>query len=465
MSRIARIRILGGRVIDPSCRLDEVADVVVEDGRVVGMARETGAADGEAVYDAAGLIVAPGFVDLHCHLREPGLEDSETVATGTAAAAAGGFTSVCAMPDTAPTPDSGATVGALLRLIGRDAIVRVHPLGALTRGQQGSELAEMADMVAAGAVAFSDEPRHVARADVMRRALEYSVLTARPVSEHAEDAGLAAGGLMHEGTVATRLGLKGVPREAEEVALARDLALARLSGGWLHVTHLSTARGVELVRRARREGVRITAEVSAHHLTLGEDLLAGGEGRSMYDSNALVRPPLRTDEDREALLEGLCDHTIDCVVTDHSPVRAVDKMCELDVATPGISGLETAFGLLMRLVAAGRMTLSNLIAVLSTRPSAAWDLPYGTLASASPADVVVLDPTARWIVDPERFRSKGRNTPLAGESLMGRVLLTLVGGQVVYHHPDLGLHATAAQLRSKGSSSNLAGAFAGVARA
>jgi dihydroorotase len=288
----------------------------------------------------------------------------------------------------------------------------------------------MADMADAGAVAFSDDGRAVRSAKLMRHALEYSLLVERPIASHAEDPDLVDDGVMHEGALATVLGLKGIPREAEEVAVARDLALARLTGGRLHLTHLSTAGAVEQVRRAKAEGVHVTAEVAPHNLLLSDAAVTARP----YDTNARTDPPLRSLADAQALLAGLRDGTIDCIATDHSPRRWIDKACEFDQAKPGIAGLETAFGLLMRLVHGGALTLPELIAALTSRAANAWDLPYGSLAPGAAADVVVLDPDQAWVVDPERFMSKGKNTPLGGQTLRGTVLLTIAQGQIVYRN-------------------------------
>ncbi len=438
-----RVRLVGGRVIDPVAGVDDVLDVVIEDGKIAGLVRGSGSAEGEMVLEAQGLVVAPGFVDLHCHLREPGEEDKETIATGTRAAAAGGFTTVCAMANTRPSVDTASDVESLLTVARRDAVVRVLPTGTVTKRREGCELAEMGDMALAGAVAFSDDGAMVKTAGLMRRALEYSLLVGKPISDHAEDAELANGGVMNEGALATELGLKGVPHEAEDVAVARDLALARLTGGRLHLAHLSTAGAVDQVRRAKAAGARVTAEVTPHHLTLTEQYVAGRTSSQRYDTNARVSPPLRTAADLEALIDGLRDGTIDCVATDHAPHRWVDKACELEQAAPGISGLETAFGLLMRLVHAGKLTLAELIGALTARPSAAWDLACGALRPGAPGDVVVLDPDRSWIVDPERFFSQGRNTPLRGETLRGAVVATLVGGSTVFQQAGLPAEAFA----------------------
>jgi len=423
------IRLVGGRIIDPANERDEVADLLIDDGVLV----DSGAASAE--IDVSGYVVAPGFVDLHCHLREPGFEDKETIASGTRAAAAGGFTTLCALADTRPSIDTGSEVESVLTQARRDAVVRVLPLGTTTKRRAGEELAEMADMASAGAIAFSDDARAVRSARLMRHALEYSLLVDRPIVSHAQDAELAEGGVMHEGPVATVLGLQGVPREAEEIAVARDLALAALTGGRLHLAHLSTAGAVEQVRRAKAAGVQVTAEVTPHHLLLSDALVAG-EGGTLrpYDTNTRTDPPLRTANDTHALLNGLRDGTIDCVATDHSPQRWVDKACEYDQAEPGIAGLETAFGLLMRLVHAGALSLPELLAMLTARPARAWGLPYGALTPGAAADVVVLDPDQAWVVDPEQFMSMGHNTPLIGQTLRGTVLLTIANGEIVYRN-------------------------------
>jgi dihydroorotase len=424
------MRLVGGRAIDPSTGRDEVADLLIDDGRIIDRANGLD----ETVIDVSGFIVAPGFVDLHCHLREPGFEDKETIASGTRAAAAGGFTTVCAAADTRPTVDTGSDVESLLTQSGRDAAVRVLPTGTTTKRRSGEELSEMADMAAAGAVAFSDAEHAVRSSRLMRHALEYSLLVQRPIGTHAQDPDLGDHGLVHEGALATVLGLKGIPREAEEIAVARDLALAKLTGGWLHLSHLSTAGAVEQVRRAKAAGVRVTAEVTPHHLVLNERAVAGGDGGFAYDTNARTDPPLRSSTDAAALLAGLRDGTIDCIVSDHSPQRWIDKACEFELAEPGISSLETAFGLLMRLVHAGALTLPELIAALSWRAAQAWNLPHGTLAPGASADVVVLDPDQAWVVDPERFLSRGKNSPLGGQTLRGTVLLTISQGVVVYRN-------------------------------
>jgi dihydroorotase len=434
-----RLFVLGGRVIDPSQGIDEPADVLIENGRIVDLRRRRsgGGAEHDAgnarTIDASGLVVAPGFVDLHCHLREPGFEDKETIATGTRAAAAGGFTTVCAMPNTNPTTDTASDVEWMLGAARRHGAVRVQVIGTITKGQKGAELSEMADMAAAGAVAFSDDGNPVCSNRLMRNALAYSRITDRPIVDHCEDADLLDNGVMHDGPVASALGLRGAPAESEEVAVARDLALARATGGRIHLAHVSTSAAVDLIRQAKERGVQVTAEATPHHLTLTDEWVAGNSARRVpYDTNCRVNPPLREESDRRALVGALRDGTIDAIATDHAPHTTVDKDCEFDYAAPGISVLETAFGLTMRLVEDGSLDLPSLIALLTARPGRVFGLDAGTLRPGAPADLVLLDPAAEWTVDVSRFLSKGKNSPLHGHRLRGRVRLTMVGGATVY---------------------------------
>ena len=434
----------GGRVIDPANGLDAVVDVLIAEGRIAAVGPDAGK-DATQTIDASGLVVCPGFVDIHTHLREPGFEHKETIATGTVAAARGGFTTVCAMPNTEPAADTAAAIEFVLSTAQAEGAVRVLPIGCVTKGRQGKELAELAELAAAGAVAFSDDGSPVADAHLMRRALEYASMSgpdgrSLPVIDHCEDPSLS-GGVMHEGWVATRLGLPGVPAAAEEAMVARDIALAELTGARLHLAHLSTAGSVELVRRARAGGLPVTAEVTPHHLCLSHEavLLGTGEtpGGLAYDTDAKVNPPLRTPEDAAACLAGLLDGAIDCIATDHAPHAVEDKLCEFDQAAFGISGLETALALCLSLVHDGRMELPALIEKLTVGPMRALGLDrrveaLGTLSVGAPGDVTLIDPKAEWTVEPERFASKGRNTPLAGRKLRGRVMATVYGGRVSF---------------------------------
>ncbi|MDX2192691.1 MAG: dihydroorotase [Gemmatimonadales bacterium] len=417
----------GGRVIDPSVGRDEVADVYVVGERIAAIGPNLTPAEGTEVRDVAGLVVAPGLVDVHVHLREPGMEDLETVATGAMAAVAGGFTSICAMPNTDPVIDNQAAVGFVKAQGERAGKARVYPIGAVTVGQKGERLAEFGEMVAAGAVAVSDDGRPVGSSHLMRAALEYATTFGIPVADHCEDMSLAAGGSMHEGLVSMRLGLKGIPAAAEEIQVARDILLAELTGGHVHLCHMSTRGSVELIRRAKAKGLRVSAEACPHHFTLTHEAVEG------FDTNAKMNPPLREPEDVEAIRQALADGTIDCICTDHAPHHYDAKEREFEDAPNGIIGLETALGLSIgELVGRGLLTLPQLLARMSTVPARLFNLPAGTLAEGAAADLVVLDPARRWIVEPSTFFSKSRNTPFGGRELTGRCLLTVVGGAVVY---------------------------------
>jgi dihydroorotase len=434
-----RIVIRGGRVIDPARKFDATADVLIEDARITAV-HEGVPAPGAREIDARGLIVAPGFVDLHAHLRDPGFEYKEDIDSGTRAAARGGFTTVCAMPNTQPAMDTRATVEFVLRQAAATGLVRVLPIGAVTKGRAGAELAEMGDLADAGCVGFSDDGAPVADATLMRRALEYAGAFGLPVIDHCEDPSLAKDAVMNEGWVSTRLGLRGAPAAAEEAMVQRDIALAEVTGARLHIAHVSTRGAIEAIRSAKLRGIAVTAEVTPHHLTLTDETVAfgalGGD-TLIYDTNAKVNPPLRAQADVDACVEALADGTLDCIATDHAPHAIVEKLCEFDDAASGISGLETAFGLCMRLVHAGRIDLETLIERLTAGPVRALTLArhvdgVGSLAPGGHADVVLLDPAAEWTVEPERFASKGRNTPLAGVTLKGMVVATIAGGRVVH---------------------------------
>ena len=417
----------GGRVIDPSRDTDDLADVLLEDGRITAVGRNIGTPDGAETLDVRGKVVAPGLVDVHVHLREPGQEDLETIATGSASAVAGGFTSICAMPNTDPVCDNQGVVGFVIAQAQRAAKARVYPIGAVTLGQKGQQLAEFGELVGAGAVAVSDDGKPVATAHMMRTALEYAKTFGIPVADHCEDMSLATGGSMHEGIVSTRLGLKGIPAAAEEVMVARDILLAELTGGHVHLCHMSTGGSVELIRRAKERGIRVTAEACPHHFSLTHEACVG------YNTNAKMNPPLREAADVEAIREGLKDGTIDCVATDHAPHHYDAKEREFDDAPNGIIGLETALGLsISELVGRGLLSLPQLLHRMSTAPARIFNLPGGTLLPGAPADLVVIDPTVKWTVQPETFCSKSRNTPFAGRELTGRAELTIVRGQVAF---------------------------------
>jgi dihydroorotase len=416
-----------GRVIDPSRGLDQVADLLVQDGKIAAVGAGIGAPEGAEVRSVAGMVVAPGLVDVHVHLREPGNEDEETVASGTRAAVAGGFTAVCAMPNTDPVTDNQAAVGFIVRQSVRAGSARVYPIGAVSVGQKGERLAEFGEMVGAGAVAVSDDGRPVASSHLMRTALEYARTFGIPVADHCEDPSLAAGGVMHEGLVATRLGLKGLPAAAEEIMVARDCLLAELTRGHVHLCHMSTRGSVELIRRAKERGVPVTAEVTPHHLTLTDHACEG------YDTHAKMNPPLREAADVAALRAALKEGVLDCIASDHAPHAYDEKEAAFDDAPFGIVGLETAFAVAYtELVQGGILALPALLARMSTEPARIFHLPGGTLAPGAPADVVVLDPAAQWTVDPAAFRSKSRNSPFARRALTGRALLTIVAGKTVY---------------------------------
>jgi len=420
--------IRGGRVVDPSQQLDLVADLYMSGGKIAGLGRRPDSPGDEClVIDANGLVVGPGFIDTHCHLREPGFEEKETIATGTRAAARGGFTTACCMPNTEPPLDSPSAIDRVLRVAAREGLIRVLPIGCVTRGRAGRELADFGELSISGVVGFSDDGAPVADAAIMRRALECSRALGLPVIDHCEDLALSQGGVVNEGPIAERLGLKGIPPAAEANMVYRDIDLARSTGGRLHIAHVSTAESVYLVRRGKEQGVAVTAEVTPHHLTLGEDLAASG------DPNAKVNPPLRSEYDIAALVKGLRDGVIDFIATDHAPHTEADKSRGFEAAAFGISGFETALGSLMGLVQQGEIDLPALIARLTCKPAAFLRRPdIGTLRPGSTADVVIFDPDAEWVVNPADFASKGRNTPLAGFRLRGRVVVTVSRGMVVY---------------------------------
>ena len=431
--------IRGGRIIDPANSVDRVGDVLIDDGRLVSIG-DVGAQlplGSPRVIDATGRVVAPGFVDVHAHLRVPGFEYKEDLASGTAAAAAGGFTTVCAMPNTDPVLDSRSVIEGLLEQIERHAMVRVLPLAAITCGQNGRQLVEMVDLAEAGVVGFTDDGRPVADTALMRHALEYARPLGLPVSNHCEDPALTLGTAMHEGVVSARLGLPGTPRQAEEIMLGRDLLLAELTGGRYHCLHVTSGGSVDLIRQAKLRGANVTAEVTPHHLTLTCDVVAGRDDpRSAalppYDGNTKVAPPLREQADIERLLEALRDGTIDCIATDHAPHAVHEKDIEYADAAVGFSAFETALQSVLGLVHAGQLDLAFAVRMLTHAPAQVYGLPCGTLTPGAAADVVIFDPEEETVIDPSAFRSKGRNTPLAGLPMQGVVQQTIVAGSVVY---------------------------------
>jgi len=421
----------GGRVVDPSRRLDQTLDLLVVDGRIARVGAEIEGPDGAREVPCEGLIVSPGLVDVHVHLREPGGEHKETIATGARAAAAGGFTSICAMPNTDPVIDSPATV-AFVASAGRDAgFSRVYPVGAISIGQKGERLTEIGELVEAGAVAITDDGSPVMDSGLMRMALEYAQAFDIPVADHPEDLGLSRNGVMNEGLVSARLGLPGKPNASEDVHIARDLLVAELTGGHIHLQHVSTRQGVELIRQAKGRGVRVTAEASPHHLLLTDESVEG------YRTDAKMNPPLRTEADRLAVVAGLLDGTLDTLATDHAPHHYDEKEQAFDDAPFGIVGLETALGLMLtHFVETGKLTLSGLIERMSLNPAQAFRLPAGTLVEGAAGDVTLIDPAREWTVDPHAFLSRSRNTPFTGAVLRGRAAMTVVSGRVVYEAGD-----------------------------
>ena len=435
------------RLIDPAKGLDLIGDILLDDGRIVGVESsiESGP-DGCILVNGTGLVACPGFIDLHAHLREPGYEYKETIASGSLAAARGGFTTICCMPNTDPPIDTEPMVEFVLRRAREAGLVRVLPIGCISRERKGRELADFEELAAAGAVAFSDDGDPVQDANLMRMALTYGADLGRPVSNHCQDMLLSSDGVMAEGAIATRLGLPGIPPAAEDAMIARDIALAASTGGRLHVAHVSTAGSVPLVRRAKELGLNVTAEVCPHHLTLTDEWALGtwgnGAGPSewAYDTSTKVYPPLRGCADVEALVEGLVDGTIDCIATDHAPHDVATKQVTFQDAAFGISVLETALGSSLQLVHGGRISLPALIERLTVGPADVLGTEYSPLASLAPgtaADLVLFDPELEWTVDTTEFASKGKNTPLDGSKLKGRVVATIAAGRFIHHSKEL----------------------------
>lgn len=419
------ILIKGGRVVDPAAKIDGIRDVLIENGKIKAIGkRVTG--NGARVIDAKGMLVLPGLIDMHAHLRDPGRPDKETIASGARAAALGGFTTICCMANTNPPGDNPAVIEYIIAKAKAEAIVNVLPIAAITKGLKGEELAEMGRCFAEGAIAFSDDGHPVMRAEVMRRALEYAKQFGAPIISHCEDAGLSAGGSMNEGVVSTAIGLPGIPALSEEIMVARDTLLAR-EYGRVHIAHVSSAKSVKLIGQAKRAGVPLSCETCPHYFTLTEEAVR------QYDTYAKVNPPLKTKADLQAIVRGLRDGTIDVIATDHAPHTAEDKNVEFNQAANGLVGLETALALVLtKLVEAKALTLKQAVEKMTAAPARILKLGgKGTLKPGADADVIIVDPKAEWTVDPAKFASKGRNTPFAGWQLKGKVVHTIVGGKIV----------------------------------
>lgn len=433
-----RLLIKNGYVIDPAQGTNTGKNLFIEDGRVVGLMNHSDKTpEGAEVIDATGLIVAPGFIDMHVHLREPGQEYKETIASGAAAAVAGGFTTLCAMPNTDPINDNAAVTRFIIEQAERANLADVLPIGALTKDLEGTQLAEIGEMKNAGIVAVSDDGRPVPTAGMMRRAMEYARGFDLPIIDHCEDKSLARGGVMHEGHWSLVLGLRGMPAAAEEVDAIRDCALAELTGARVHLAHVSTRGAIEAVRRAKENGLAVTCEVAPHHWTLTDEAVIGSQTSEPYDTNTKMSPPLRSRDHVEAILEGLRDGTIDAIASDHAPHHADEKELEFDQAPFGIIGLETSVGLAMDLVKQGVISLERLVELFATNPAQTLKFDdRGTFRSGVRADVTIIDPEHAWTYDVLASKSKSRNTPFNGRRMIGAAVATIVAGRIVFLHPD-----------------------------
>jgi dihydroorotase len=422
----------GARVIDPSQDLDTIKDVLIVNGSIADIKEKIEISDAE-VTDLSGMIVTPGLIDIHAHFREPGYEYKEDIESGSKSAAAGGFTAVACMPNTKPPIDNGSLVEYVKSKVSKVSKIKILPIGCVSKGQEGKEITEMGDMAQAGAVAFSDDGKPVADSSLMRKAMVYASMFDRVIIDHCEDPSLFEGGQINEGRVSTLLGLTGIPAAAEEIMVARDILLAREMGTRVHIAHISTRGSVELIRKAKSDGVMVTCEVTPHHLTLTEEAVRG------YDTNAKVNPPLRTQEDLKALLEGLKDGTIDAIATDHAPHHIDEKDLEFDKAAFGLVGLETALGLVLtKIVGEGGLSLNKAVEKMTSGPAKILGLHMGTLKIGATADITVIDPNRVWTVDKDKFFSKGRNTPFNGWELRGKAVMTIVDGRVVYSDTNVG---------------------------
>ncbi|MBI2339582.1 MAG: dihydroorotase [Deltaproteobacteria bacterium] len=426
-----KLLIKNGHLIDPKNRRDGRFDLLIENEKVRDLLKPGTKVTSAEVIDAKGCIVAPGFIDLHVHLREPGHEYKETIRSGTWAAAAGGFTSVCCMANTNPVNDNASVTEYILNKAREEGVVNVFPIGAVSRGLEGSELSPMGELKKAGCIGFSDDGKTVQNNRLMRLALEYAKTFDSPVISHAICADLACGGVMHEGFVSTRLGLSGIPNAAEEIIISRDIHLAELTGARLHIAHLSTAGGVELVRQAKKKGIKVTAEAAPHHFTLTDEAVEGTVSRG-YDTNTKMMPPLRSENDRKAIVAGLASGVIDAIATDHAPHATVDKEIEFDKAAFGIVGLETALSLSLQLVEKKKLSMKKMVELLTVNPARIMGLKKGSLEKGASADIVIFNPAVSYKIDPSKFRSKSKNTPFGGMKVKGVVKCTLVGGKVVY---------------------------------
>ena len=428
--------IQGGHIVDPSQGIDDTGSLLITEDKIswLGKGETIPPQPDYATLPAQGLIVCPGFVDLHCHLRQPGFEEKETIATGSQAAARGGFATICCMPNTNPPLDSRNTIDYVKSVATAEGMIRVLPIGCISRGREGEELAPMAELTLAGVIAYSDDGKPVLNSNLMRQALDHSRGFDLPIIAHSEDTSLTEGGMMNDGVLSTKLGLQGIPAAAEEIMVARDLILAQLTEARLHIAHVSTAGSVDLIRHAKEKGIKVTAEVTPHHLTLTEEEVLG------YNTNAKVNPPLRTKQDIKALIQGLNENIIDAIATDHAPHTEDDKRADFALAPFGISGFETALGSLMSLVHSGELPLTTLIAKLTCEPAKIIGDKYGKLGSLeveTSADVTIFDPDKEWIVDTRTFASKGKNTPLAGSTLKGKVMATISQGRFVYQDDSI----------------------------
>lgn len=426
-----KLLIKNSRVIDPANNIDDSLDILVEGNIIKKIAKGIKAEGTAKIIDAKGKIVTPGLIDIHTHLREPGFEYKETIKTGTMAAAAGGFTTICCMPNTNPVNDNRVVTEFILSKSAKEGIVNVLPIGAITKGSQGKELAEIGDMRSAGCVAISDDGRGVMDAEVMRRGLEYTKAFDIPVIAHCEDANLSSGGAMNEGFASTTLGLRGIPKAAEDVMVVRDIALSELTGAKLHIAHVSSAGSVESIRTAKKRGIKVSCETCPHYFSLTEDAVIG------YNTNAKVNPPLRTKEDVRAIKEGLKDGTIDIIASDHAPHAVHEKEIEFDYASFGMIGLETSLPLILSLVREGVLTLNDAIAKITINPARLLKLKKGALSEGADADITIIDPEKEWVVDVNNLKSKSKNTPFVEWKMKGKAVMTIVSGKIIYETGDV----------------------------